>query len=191
MKQYTPTLLETAVNIANKAHSGQTRKGSEIAYIIHPMEAAAIASSILTQLDMYDENIVAAAVLHDTLEDTELTVADLKEYCSQKTVDLVLVQSEDKSKSWKERKQHTIETLKNSTRDIDVLIVHLADKLSNMRSINRDFNIIGDELWDRFNQKEKSEHGWYYKSILENLVGLEDVEEYKEYKLLTEKVFGK
>lgn len=191
MKQYTPTLLETAVNIANKAHSGQTRKGSEIAYIIHPMEAAAIASSILIQLDMYDENIVAAAVLHDTLEDTELTVADLKEYCSQKTVDLVLVQSEDKSKSWKERKQHTIETLKNSTRDIDVLIVHLADKLSNMRSINRDFNIIGDELWDRFNQKEKSEHGWYYKSILENLVGLEDVEEYKEYKLLTEKVFGK
>lgn len=191
MKQYTPTLLETAVNIANKAHSGQTRKGSEIAYIIHPMEAAAIASSILTQLDMYDENIVAAAVLHDTLEDTELTVADLKEYCSQKTVDLVLVQSEDKSKSWKERKQHTIETLKNSTRDIDVLIVHLADKLSNMRSINRDVNIIGDELWDRFNQKMKSEQGWYYKSILENLVGLEDVEEYKEYKLLTEKVFGK
>ena len=191
MKQYTPTLLETAVNIANKAHSGQTRKGSEIAYIIHPMEAAAIASSILIQLDMYDENIVAAAVLHDTLEDTELTVADLKEYCSQKTVDLVLVQSEDKSKSWKERKQHTIETLKNSTRDIDVLIVHLADKLSNMRSINRDVNIIGDELWDRFNQKMKSEQGWYYKSILENLVGLEDVEEYKEYKLLTEKVFGK
>lgn len=191
MKQYTPTLLETAVNIANKAHSGQTRKGSEIAYIIHPMEAAAIASSILIQLDMYDENIVAAAVLHDTLEDTELTVADLKEYCSQKTVDLVLVQSEDKSKSWKERKQHTIETLKNSTRDIDVLIVHLADKLSNMRSISRDVNIIGDELWNRFNQKMKSEQGWYYKSILENLVGLEDVEEYKEYKLLTEKVFGK
>ena len=191
MKQYTPTLLETAVNIANKAHSGQTRKGSEIAYIIHPMEAAAIASSILIQLDMYDENIVAAAVLHDTLEDTELTVADLKEYCSQKTVDLVLVQSEDKSKSWKERKQHTIETLKNSTRDIDVLIVHLADKLSNMRSINRDVNIIGDELWNRFNQKMKSEQGWYYKSILENLVGLEDVEEYKEYKFLTEKVFGK
>lgn len=184
-------MLETAVNIANKAHSGQTRKGSEIAYIIHPMEAAAIASSILIQLDMYDENIVAAAVLHDTLEDTELTVADLKEYCSQKTVDLVLVQSEDKSKSWKERKQHTIETLKNSTRDIDVLIVHLADKLSNMRSINRDVNIIGDELWNRFNQKMKSEQGWYYKSILENLVGLEDVEEYKEYKLLTEKVFGK
>lgn len=191
MKQYTPTLLETAVNIANKAHSGQTRKGSEIAYIIHPMEAAAIASSILIQLDMYDENIVAAAVLHDTLEDTELTVADLKEYCSQKTVDLVLVQSEDKSKSWKERKQHTIETLKNSTRDIDVLIVHLADKLSNMRSINRDVNIIGDELWDRFNQKMKSEQGWYYKSILENLESLEDVEEYKEYKFLTEKVFGK
>lgn len=191
MKQYPPTLIEIAVNIANSAHSGQTRKGSEIAYIVHPMEAAAITSSILIQLDKYDENIVAAAVLHDTLEDTELTVADLRKYCSERTVDLVLVQSEDKSKSWKERKTHTIETLKKSTRDIDVLIVHLADKLSNMRSINRDFNIIGDELWTRFNQKEKSEHGWYYKSILENLVGLEDVAEYKEYELLTEKVFGK
>lgn len=181
--------IENAVNIANQAHSGQQRKGSDTAYVLHVLEAGAITSSLLTQLSRVDPEVVAASILHDTLEDTELSIVSLQDNFSQRTVDLITVQSEDKSKSWKKRKQHTIDTL-NKTKDIDVLIVHLADKLSNMRSISRDLDMIDDELWTRFNESRKSEHGWYYTSIGASMVGLENTNEYKEFKHLTDKVFG-
>lgn len=182
-------MIEKALNLANQAHSGQTRKGTDIAYILHPMESGVMASSILTQLARYDEEVISAAILHDVIEDTDVTEDCLLTKFNKKTVGLVTVQSEDKSKSWKERKQATIDCL-NNTQDIDVRIVHLADKLSNMRSIARDYAVLGDKLWERFNEKRKSEQGWYYKSLAESLVDLENTREHQEFKRLVEEVFG-
>ena len=182
-------MIEKALNLANQAHSGQTRKGTDIAYIIHPIEAGVIASSILTQLSRYDEEVVSAAILHDTIEDTELTEEDLLAQFTERVVYLVTCQSENKINSWKQRKQATIDYL-NNTQDIDVKIVHLADKLSNMRSIARDYDVLGDKLWERFNEKRKSEQGWYYSSLAESLDDLEGTGEHQEFKVLIDKVFG-
>ena len=66
----------------------------------------------------------------------------------------------------------------------------LGDKVSNMRAIYKDFYIIGDKLWERFNQKNKSEHAWYCKTIAELLSELSDTFAYKEYCNLVHEVFG-
>ena len=182
-------MIEKALNLANQAHSGQTRKGTDIPYILHPMESGVIANSILTQLARYDEEVISAAILHDVIEDTDVTEDCLLTKFNKKMVGLITVQSEDKSKSWKERKQATIDCL-NNTQDIDVKIVHLADKLSNMRSIARDYAVLGDKLWERFKEKSKSEQGWYYESLAESLVGLENIREHQEFKRLIKEVFG-
>ena len=68
-------------------------------------------------------------------------------------------------------------------------MITLGDKLSNMRAIYRDYNAIGDELWQRFNQKDKNQQYWYYKSIAECLSELKDYPAYKEYVDLVEKTF--
>ena len=69
-------------------------------------------------------------------------------------------------------------------------IVALADKLSNIRAICRDYEKIGDERWNRFNQKDKNEHAWYYKSFAETLSELSETAAYREYCELTYKIFG-
>ena len=66
----------------------------------------------------------------------------------------------------------------------------LGDKLSNIRAMYRDYLEIRDELWNRFNQKDKSEHAWYYKTIAELLSDLSDIPAYKEYVELVDEVFG-
>ena len=69
-------------------------------------------------------------------------------------------------------------------------MITLGDKLSNIRAIHRDYNIIGDELWQRFNQKDKKEHYWYYQGVADCLTELNVYQAYKEYVDLVEKTFN-
>ena len=62
-----------------------------------------------------------------------------------------------------ERKSRTIEHLKKAP--VEVKMIALADKLSNMRDIDRDYPECGEELWNRFRMKDKNIIGWYYKSL--------------------------
>ena len=108
---------------------------------------------------------------------------------------LVSAESEDKrddlpsEATWKIRKQETLDHLKNKATKEEKMIT-LGDKLSNIRAIHRDYLEIGDKLWNKFNQKDKSEHAWYYKSIAEFLSDLSDTLAYKEYVELVGKVFN-
>ena len=65
----------------------------------------------------------------------------------------------------------------------------LADKLSNIRAIARDIDKVGDQIWERFNQKDKNKHGWMYRQTAEALRELEDFPAWKEYDRLVRKVF--
>ena len=69
-------------------------------------------------------------------------------------------------------------------------MIALADKLSNVRSIYKDYQELGDELWERFHEKRKSEQGWYYQSLVTALSQLDTCLAWHEYKVLVEKVFG-
>lgn len=182
--------LDRAIMFAAKKHSGAKRKGTDIPYIVHPMEAAAIAATMTS-----DPEVLAAAVLHDVAEDAGVTVNELSNQFGERVAALVMSESEDKREgqdkadSWKFRKEETIEYLRNA-KDVNIKIIALSDKLSNMRSIYRDYKTIGESLWERFNQKDKTMHGWYYASLAEAVSELSGTFAWREYRHLITEVFG-
>lgn len=176
-------MVSKAIVFATKAHEGQFRKATKIPYILHPMECAVIISGMTT-----DEEMIAAALLHDTVEDCDVTIEDIRREFGSRVAQFVARESEDKSKSWQERKQTTIDQLSSHTKEECMLV--LADKLSNIRSIARDYKELGEALWDRFHEKRKERIGWYYKSIAEKLTCLSEYEQYAEYCRLVEQIFG-
>lgn len=178
-------MIDEAIEFATKAHAGQFRKGTKRPYIVHPVEVADIVAT-MTQ----DEEIICAAVLHDTIEDCKgITEELLKERFGERVASMVALESEDKSKSWEERKGATILRLKTAPRPVQM--IGLADKLSNMRDIDRDYPVVGENLWKRFRMQSKSAIAWYYKGVQEALrEGFEGVMAYEEYVKLIEKNFG-
>ena len=178
-------MINKAIKYATDAHEGQHRKGSNKPYILHPLEAGIIVSQIRN-----DEDLICAAILHDVIEDTDKTYEMVREDFNERIADLVFAESEDKSRSWKERKGYTLESLAKEKSE-DIGIVTLGDKLSNMRAIDRDFENIGDELWKRFNVKDKNQHKWYYSGLVDSLSYLSEYNEYQEFKNLVYKVFYK
>ena len=184
-------LVSEAVAFAVKAHDGMRRKKNESPYILHPMEAAVIVGTISN-----DQNLIAAAVLHDVVEDAGITMKEIEEKFGKRVRELVASETENKradlppTDTWRIRKEESLNVLKN-TDDIGVLIVWLGDKLANMRSIYRDFKVEGVQMWQRFHQKDVSEQAWYYRSIAELTQRLSDTSAWLEYKTLTDLVFGK
>ena len=185
-------LLEDAVAFAAQKHAGKYRKGSKLPYIVHPMEAAAICASFTD-----DVEVLAAAVLHDVVEDAGVTVGEIEERFGGRVAAIVAGESEDKREglppadTWKVRKLEGIEHVRNAD-DIGVKMVCLGDKLSNIRSIQRDFEERGDGVWQRFNQKDPAEHAWYYSTIADVLkADLGHTEAWREYRERVGKVFGK
>ena len=184
-------LVSEAIAFAVKAHDGMRRKKSDAPYILHPMEAAVIVGTMTD-----DQNLIAAAVLHDVVEDAGITIEEIEEKFGKRVRELVESETEDKradlppSDTWRIRKEESLEVLKKSD-DITVLMVWLGDKLANMRAIYRDFKVEGVAMWQRFNQKDVNEQAWYYRSIAKLTERLSDTSAWLEYKTLTELVFGK
>ncbi len=184
-------LLNEAIIFAVRAHEGGKRKGSDLPYIVHPLEVLAI---VATMTD--DEAVLAAAVLHDVVEDTVYTLTDIEKNFGAKVASYVDDESENKREdrpaadTWKIRKTETIEHLKSAR--LETKMITLGDKLSNIRSMRRDYKALGEELLDRFNQKNKAEHAWYYGSICDILAKtkLANTEAFIEFEALIAEVFS-
>jgi len=165
------------------------RKGTHTPYILHPLEATAIVASMTDDLE-----IIAAAILHDTLEDAHISVGEIADKFGPRVADLVKSETENKrenlsaSETWLIRKEETIEYLSNE-KDIAVKMIALADKLSNIRAIHQDHQAIGDKLWERFNQHDPQMHAWYYRAIADATAELAHYPAWQEYSRLVEKVF--
>ena len=157
--------IHNAIIFAAKAHEGQVRKGTDIPYIVHPMEVM----QILTE-NHCDETVILAGILHDTLEDTPTTPEDIRRNFGQVVLDLVQNESEDKSKTWKERKQATIDHLANASKEVQ--LVCCADKLSNIKSIYADKMALGDAVFNRFNAP-KDQVQWYYEGVANALTKID------------------
>jgi len=184
------SVLDEAIVFAVNAHSGYLRKGSKIPYILHPLEAAAIVATITE-----DERVMAAAVLHDVVEDTYVTIEEVKEKFGDYISGLVAAETENKregesrEETWRIRKQETIDHLMYSP-SREVKILTLGDKLSNIRAINKDYKAAGNEVWQRFNQKDSREHAWYYNAILELTSELHEYPAWQEFRGLIKLIFG-
>jgi len=165
---YTPStssLVEAALIFAARAHAGQMRKTTDIPYIVHPVGVMLV----LLESGENDPALLAAALLHDTVEDTGVTLAELRERFGARVAEIVEGCSEpDKRDTWEARKQHTVATLKTAPRAIQ--LVAAADKLDNVRSMMADYAVVGDALWARF-KRGRDEIAWYYRAVTSSLKG--------------------
>lgn len=183
------SLLDRAICFAVEAHHDTERKGKGFPYIVHPLEAVAIVATITP-----DQELLAAAALHDTVEDTPTTVEDIRRLFGSRVAELVDtdsdvdVQGANRAESWHLRKQVAIDRLARASRDAK--IVAIGDKLSNMRAIARDYACQGDALWHLFNIKEREAHDWHYRGLAASLSELSDTFAYQEFVRLVEQVFG-
>lgn len=150
-----------AVDFATRCHRGQTRKGTLIPYIVHPLSVGKLLARYQAP-----EEVVVAGILHDTVEDTRATVDDVLSLFGPRVAQLVEGAGEpDKAAAWKERKEHTIK-LAQETEDIELLLVMCADKLDNIQDLRSDLEVAGDEMWTRF-RAPREEQAWYYRTLAE------------------------
>ena len=185
------TLLDKAIVFAVQAHHNTERRGKGFPYIVHPMEAVAIVATITS-----DQELLAAAALHDVVEDTSITLDELRREFGDRVAFLVEQESDkfvperSETDSWRDRKQGAIDRLAAASRDAK--IVAMGDKLSNMRAISRDYDDLGDKLWERFHAPGgRPDHEWHYRGLALSLSELAGTHAYAEFTHLIEHVFGK
>jgi (p)ppGpp synthase/HD superfamily hydrolase len=157
-------LVEAALNFAAQAHSDQVRKGTTLPYIVHPVGVMLT----LQAAGETDPELLAAALLHDTVEDSGVTPATLQELFGPRVAEIVVGASEPFARDdpWEERKQHTVAYLRTAPRAVQ--LVAAADKLHNLHSMEADFAAQGELLWTRF-KRGRTELAWYYRAITESL----------------------
>lgn len=182
-------LFDRAASFAIEKHGGQIRKFSNTPYILHPFEAAAIVGTMTD-----DPDVLAAAVLHDTVEDTDTTLEEIEEKFGRQVALLVMTETEDKraelppTETWRVRKEETLLMLEH-THDLRVKMMWLGDKLSNIRSLYREMQCVGDKVWQHTNQKDPAQHEWYYRSVGACLSELKGHDAYREYMELVNRIF--
>ena len=183
-------LFDKAAHFAISAHANTERGAKGFPYIIHPMEAAAIVATMTT-----DPELLAAAILHDTLEDTEVTFEELRSQFGNRVAYLVLAESNIKKNgilrqtTWRESKSRAVERLANASHEGK--IVAMGDKLSNLRAIASDYQLIGDQLWSRFHAPEgKKDVEWYYRALFDALNDLKGTLPYQEFERLIRQTWG-
>ncbi|WP_417391567.1 HD domain-containing protein [Gimesia sp.] len=160
-------VVEHAIRLAAVAHKSQNRKSSGIPYIAHPMSVCLI----LMKAGFDDESILAAAVLHDVVEDTELSIEDLQEHFSADIVRYVEEMTEEKEteegekRSWPDRKRSHIEVMQQAT--LGARAIELADKLHNLEAMLFDLQTEDrQKFWGHFGASPV-EIIQYYRSMIE------------------------
>ena len=182
-------VLDRAIVFAVHAHAGTERRGKGFPYIVHPMEAVEIVATMTR-----DQELLAAAVLHDTVEDTDVTIEQISAEFGERVASFVAVesdvphQSRDSVENWRKRKQAAIDRIARAS--LDAKMVALGDKLSNMRAIARDYAVQGDALWNLFHSKDRKDHEWHYRGLADALSDLRDTFAYKEFEQLIDQVFA-
>lgn len=147
-----------AIEFATRAHAGQFRKGTRVPYILHPLRVG----TLLIEVDSPDP-VVIAGILHDTVEDTPVTLEQVAGRFGARVAALVEAVSEpDKRAPWDSRKRHTVQRLASA--DADALLIACADKLDNIRSMRRGEERAGPCFWDRFH-RPREEQAWYYREV--------------------------
>jgi (p)ppGpp synthase/HD superfamily hydrolase len=155
--------FQEALELAFRLHIDQKRKGTAIPYIAHLL---GVASLVLENGAGEDEAI--AALLHDAVEDQggEETRRLIREKFGERVAQIVdgLTDSNITPKPpWRERKESYLAHLRQA--DAAVRLVSAADKLYNARAILRDYQLRGEQVWERF-RGGKEGTLWYYRSLV-------------------------
>ena len=183
--------VDKAITFAAKKHANQKRKGFNQSYMYHPLEVLSLVT-LLTD----DEDVWCGALLHDTVEDTDTTIEEVRSEFGDRVADMVADESEDKrgnvnkADTWVDRKKEAIDHIKSITNTGSKMIC-LCDKVSNLRSMQLLQFDKGDHFLDAFNMKDPKMHYWYYNELKDALSELKDYAIYKEFAFLIDAVFGR
>lgn len=181
--------LYKAYAYAAAAHAGQYRKGTKIPYMAHIIMTMNYAVELTA-----DTEVLQAAILHDTVEDTWVTFGDLREPFGDRVVGLVAGMTENKrhgqppAETWELRKREAVEQL--DSKSLDVKRIVLADKTANLESIVKERKFMGERIWEKFNQTDRRKHEWYFRSLRERLGELNDTSVIKVYDKYLEILFA-
>ena len=177
--------IEYAIYYATKAHKGQRRKIEDVDMIFHPFTVG-----MLLQRNGCDEDVVAAGILHDVVEDTPHEFEDIEKEFGKCVRDYVYDVSEpDKSLEWEDRKKHTIEHIKNAPLGSKLIVA--CDKISNLEDLEDCIELYGEEKsWGSL-KRNKDKQKWYYTSVYESCINGVDKEHpiFKRYRGILERLF--
>jgi hypothetical protein len=137
-------LVASALDLAYEAHAGQVRKGDDTPYVDHPIEVAHMLYE-----EGFDETVVAAGLLHDVVEDSEVTVAQLADRFGADVAALVDVLTDDRSLPYNERKEQHRRKVRQA--GMPAAAIYAADKLANLRAFRAAYRTEGEALSKRFN----------------------------------------
>lgn len=157
-------LVERALRVAARWHRHQTRKSSDLPYITHP----ASVMTMLIRVGIHDDHVLAAALLHDVLEDTPCPLEELEAEFPPNVLEYVRQLTEQKkdaagiTRPWKVRKTEYIEHLKNAP--WEVRAIALADKLHNLGTMVYDQQ-EGESIWSRFGASPEDVL-WYHEAVV-------------------------
>ena len=147
------TLKEKALRLAIRAHSGQVRKSDGSPYISHPIMVA-----MLLQEHGFSEEVIAAGLTHDVLEDTTVTESELQAELGSEVVGYVTAVSEDTSLVWEDRKQQYVQSVVAASEGAKAVCI--ADKIHNTESVISDYASKGKDVWKPFN-RGKAKKLWF------------------------------
>ncbi len=153
-----------AKKLAEVVHQGQKRKGSGEDYIKHPIDVYNLVSRYSN-----DSDILAAALLHDAVEDTDLTYQEIENKLGSRVANIIrevsTTKKDKKTLSWKERKQNTVRSIATLTEEAQ--LVEIADKVSNAKDLTKLWDENGVIHFDNFKEKDPTLQEWYYRSLYE------------------------
>jgi (p)ppGpp synthase/HD superfamily hydrolase len=165
-------LVERALRLAARSHREHTRKGSDVPYITHPLSVALI----LSRAGIDDDKILAAAVLHDAVEDTDCNLEEVSRDFPAEVASYVDSLSERKRDAsghaipWQQRKEKHLASV--AAADWPIRAIALADKLHNLGTMLYDVE-AGENLWERFNAPPEKII-WYHREMIKRAAGDDD-----------------
>lgn len=155
------SLVDEAIGFAARAHAGQTRKRSAMPYIAHPVGVA----FILLEMGC-PSPVVIAGLLHDTVEDTAVSLAEIRRRFGEPVADIVGACSEPQGEPWETRKLAVLNQI--GAAPIEVKLVVAADKYHNLYHVRLNQQALGDTVWERFS-RGAAQQAWYYRSVVDGV----------------------
>ena len=152
------TLIEKATALALRAHDGQMRKEAPVPYLVHPVEVALILAR-----HGWSDTVVAAALVHDTVEDTPVTLEDVRNELGREVAELVAPVTHDDSLSWDDKKKAYIESVRAASPEVKAISV--ADKIANAESLIAAAGEQGAAVWQHFN-RGRDKKLWFEHAML-------------------------
>ena len=152
------SLIEKAIRIIVTAHANQKRKNDGSPYVVHPLMVA-----IKLMKYNFSDEVIAAALVHDILEDTDISEQELRDNLGNGVVDLVKMVTNDNFLSWEDKKNKYIETVRNGSEEAKA--ISIAGKIHNAENFLFTYNQIGSEIWKKFS-RGKEKKMWFEEEML-------------------------